>query len=68
MRARFLEVGGVIYEGAAFHTAEVYPEGVVIRYELIAFSNMCLNPYDWRLGLIYFPAAYAKLRRSCRCC
>lgn len=31
MRARFLERGGVIYEGAAFHTAEVYPEGVKIQ-------------------------------------
>ncbi|EIE26315.1 hypothetical protein COCSUDRAFT_11899 [Coccomyxa subellipsoidea C-169] len=31
MRARFLEQGGIIYEGAAFHTAEVYPEGVKIQ-------------------------------------
>ena len=31
MRARFLESGGVIHEGAAFHSAEVYPEGVVIK-------------------------------------
>ncbi|BDA41128.1 hypothetical protein COCOBI_01-7830 [Coccomyxa sp. Obi] len=31
MRARFLDRGGVIFEGAAFHTAEVYPEGVVIK-------------------------------------
>ncbi|CAK0756134.1 hypothetical protein CVIRNUC_002428 [Coccomyxa viridis] len=31
MRGRFLESGGAIHEGAAFHSAEVYPEGVVIR-------------------------------------
>lgn len=31
MRARFLDKGGVIFEGAAFHTAEVYPEGVIIK-------------------------------------
>ncbi len=31
MRARFLEQGGIIYEGTAFHTAEVYPEGVKIQ-------------------------------------
>ena len=32
MRARFVRSGGVIHEGAAFHSAEVYPEGVVIKY------------------------------------
>ncbi len=31
MRARFVESGGVIHEGASFHSAEVYPEGVVIK-------------------------------------
>ena len=31
MRARFLDKGGVIFEGTAFHTAEVYPGGVVIK-------------------------------------
>ncbi|CAL5227327.1 g10267 [Coccomyxa viridis] len=31
MRARFVDNGGVIHEGASFHSAEVYPEGVVIK-------------------------------------
>ncbi len=53
MRARFLEAGGVIFEGAAFQSAEVYTDGVLMK--CACFPSPISHTYKLNLFIDFWP-------------